>query len=57
MPQFHFKALGIWGNEEPRREGQYRGIPWCKKKVFSGEGLLTYRYANNNQNISSYIIF
>ena len=30
MPQFHFKALGIWGNEEPRQEGQYRGILWCK---------------------------
>ena len=25
--------------------------------VFRGEGLLTYRYVNNNQNISSYIIF
>ena len=38
MPQFHFKALGIWGNEEPRREGQYRGFPLCKKAVFSGRG-------------------
>ena len=27
-----------------------------KKKVFRGEGLLTYRYVNNNQNISSNII-
>ena len=22
MPQFYTKALGIWGNEEPKREGQ-----------------------------------
>ena len=29
----------------------------AKKKVFRGEGLLTYRYVNNNQNISSNIIF
>ena len=28
MPQFHFKALGIRGNEEPKQEGE--------------EGLLTY---------------
>ena len=25
MPQYYFKALGIQGNEESRREGQYRG--------------------------------
>ena len=50
MPQFHFKALGMWENEEPRREGQYRGIPWCKKAVFRGEGSLTYIYGNNNRN-------
>ena len=29
----------------------------AKKKVFTGEGLLTYSYVNNNQNISSNIIF
>ena len=29
----------------------------AKKKVFRGEGLLTYRYVNNNRNISSNIIF
>ena len=28
-----------------------------KIKVFRGEGLLTYRYVNNNQNVSSNIIF
>ena len=27
-----------------------------KKKVFRGEGLLTYRYASNNQNIIIIII-
>ena len=31
MPQYYFKALGIQGNEESRREGQYRGI--LKKTV------------------------
>ena len=34
--------------------GAYRD---AKKKIFRGEGLLTYRYMNNNQNILSYIIF
>ena len=28
-----------------------------KKYLFRGEGLLTYRYVNNNQNVSSSIIF
>ena len=53
----HFKALGMWENKEPRREGQYRGILWHKKAVFRVEGLLTYIYMNNNRNLSSNIIF
>ena len=40
-PAVSNKAMGIWGNEEIRREGQYRGIVRCKKALFSGEGLLT----------------
>ena len=44
------KALGIWGNEELRREGQYRGIPRCKKAVFKGEGLLTYTWIITEMN-------
>ena len=38
--------MEIWGNKEPRREGQYRGSR-SKNAVFSGgggEGLLTYKY-------------
>ena len=39
MPQFHFKALGISGNEETTRElGQYRGSRG-KKVVFRGGGV------------------
>ena len=41
--------MEIWGNKEPRREGQYRGSR-SKNAVFSGggggEGLLTYTYIN-----------
>ena len=38
-------AFGIWGNEEPRWGGQYRGI-WPKKAVYKGggAGLLTYTW-------------
>ena len=38
--------MEIWGNKEPRREGQYRSSR-SKNAVFSrggGEGLLTYKY-------------
>ena len=27
-----FQSLGIWGNEEPRREGQYRGMHSAMQK-------------------------
>ena len=52
-----FQSLGIWQNEEPKWEGQYRGILWHKKAVLRVEGLLTYIYMNNNRNLSSNIIF
>ena len=44
------KAVGIWGNEELRREGQYRGIPRGKKAVSRGEGLLTYAWITTEMN-------
>ena len=44
MPKFQFETLGIWGNEETWREGQYRGILRCKKAVCRKEGLLTYMW-------------
>ena len=48
MPQFHVKALGIRGNEEPRREGQYRGSR-SKNAVFIIEGR-THLYMKINRN-------
>ena len=42
------KALGICGNEELRREGQYS--PRCKKAVFRVEGLLTYTWIISEMN-------
>ena len=53
MPLFRLiynLALRIWGNEELRWEGQYRGIPRCKKAVFRWEGLLTYTWIITEMN-------
>ena len=41
---------GIWGNEELRWEGQYRGILRGKKAVFRGEGLLIYTWIITEMN-------
>ena len=49
-----------WGYEEMENPSEKVNIgAFCdaKKKVFTGEGLLTYSYVNDNQNISSNIIF
>ena len=57
MPQFHSK---LWGYEEMKNPDEKVNIGHSemqKKKLFRGEGLLTYRCVNNNQNVSSNIIF
>ena len=43
--------------EEMQKRDEKVNIGAFHDAVFRGEGLLTYRYVNNNQNISSYIIF
>ena len=43
--------------ENPNEKVNIGAFRDAKKKVFRGEWLLTYRCMNNNQNVSSNIIF
>ena len=50
------KAVGIWGNEELRREGQYRGIPRGKKAVSRGRDYSPMREYQPKWIIQRYIL-